>query len=67
MTKEELYAHPGWAWCTFEGGAKADPPHRPRNHISRKTRVAGRKAETLALSFRASRESARKNSETQNG
>ena len=19
MTKEELYAHPGWQWCTFEG------------------------------------------------
>jgi hypothetical protein len=19
MTKEELYAHPGWHWCTFEG------------------------------------------------
>ncbi len=19
MTKEELYAHPGWKWCTFEG------------------------------------------------
>ncbi len=21
MTKEELYAHPGWKWCTFEGAA----------------------------------------------
>jgi hypothetical protein len=19
MTKEELYTHPGWKWCTFEG------------------------------------------------
>lgn len=19
MTKKELYAHPGWRWCTFEG------------------------------------------------
>jgi hypothetical protein len=19
MTKEELYAHPGWQWCTSEG------------------------------------------------
>lgn len=19
MTKEELYAHPGWQWCIFEG------------------------------------------------
>lgn len=19
MTKAELYAHPGWEWCTFEG------------------------------------------------
>ena len=19
MTKKELYAHPGWQWCTFEG------------------------------------------------
>ncbi|HZR06662.1 MAG TPA: hypothetical protein VFA61_12615 [Candidatus Udaeobacter sp.] len=22
MTKEELYAHPGWQWCTFEGARK---------------------------------------------
>jgi hypothetical protein len=22
MTKEELYAHPGWEWCTFEGARK---------------------------------------------
>lgn len=21
MTKEELYADPGWQWCTFEGAA----------------------------------------------
>lgn len=19
MTEEELYAHPGWQWCTFDG------------------------------------------------
>jgi hypothetical protein len=19
MTREELYVHPGWQWCTFEG------------------------------------------------
>jgi len=22
VTKEELYAHPGWQWCTFEGARK---------------------------------------------
>ncbi len=22
MTKEELYAHPGWEWCTFEGSRR---------------------------------------------
>ena len=22
MTEEELYAHPGWQWCTFEGARK---------------------------------------------
>ena len=22
MTKEELYAHPGWEWCTSEGARK---------------------------------------------
>lgn len=22
MTKEELYKHPGWEWCTFEGARK---------------------------------------------
>jgi len=22
MTKEELYAHPGWEWCTFEGARR---------------------------------------------
>ncbi len=21
MTQEELYAHPGWQWCTSEGAA----------------------------------------------
>jgi hypothetical protein len=22
VTEEELYAHPGWEWCTFEGARK---------------------------------------------
>jgi len=22
VTKEELYAHPGWEWCTFEGARR---------------------------------------------
>ena len=22
MTKKELYAHPNWEWCTFEGARK---------------------------------------------
>jgi hypothetical protein len=22
VTKKELYAHPGWEWCTFEGARK---------------------------------------------
>lgn len=55
MTKEELYAHPGWEWCTFEGS---------RRHVLslgltttfREKLEWLEEAETLTLQMRAARE-----------
>jgi hypothetical protein len=57
MTKEELYAHPGWRWCTFEGA---------RDHVLllgltttfREKLEWLEEAETLSLALRAGRERA---------
>jgi hypothetical protein len=66
MTKEELYAHPGWEWCTFEGARKHVLLIGLETTFREKLEWL-EEAETLALSFRASRENARKNSDEQNG
>jgi hypothetical protein len=51
MTKEELYAHPGWQWCTFEGAELHTllPTFREKLEWLEE-------AETLSLQLRASRE-----------
>ena len=66
MTKEELYAHPGWEWCTFEGARKQTLLIGLETTFREKLEWL-EEAETLALSFRASRERARRNSDEQKG
>ena len=65
MTKEELYAHPGWQWCTSEG-AELHTLLIGLETTFREKLEWLEEAETLALSFRESRERARENSEAQN-
>ncbi|MGD1084396.1 MAG: hypothetical protein ABSA47_06530 [Verrucomicrobiota bacterium] len=56
MTKEELYAHPGWRWCSSEGAELhtlllgLQTPFREKLEWLEE-------AETLTLQLRASRES----------
>ena len=55
MTKEELYAHPGWEWCTFEGA------RRQVQLLGLKTTFREKlewleEAETFSLQFHTSRE-----------
>ena len=59
MTKEELYAHPGWEWCTFEGARKQVLLIGLETTFSEKLEWL-EEAETLALRFRANRERAEK-------
>jgi hypothetical protein len=55
MTKEELYAHPGWKWCTFEGAELHTLLIGLETTFREKLEwLEG--AETLTLHFRASRE-----------
>lgn len=55
MTKEELYAHPGWQWCTFEGAELHTLLLGLRSSFREKLQSL-EEAETLSLSLRASRE-----------
>jgi len=55
MTKEELYAHPGWEWCTFEGARKQVLLTGLRSTFREKLEWL-EEAETLVLQMRARRE-----------
>ncbi len=62
MTKAELYSHPGWEWCTFEGA------RRQVLLLGQKTTFREKlewleEAENLTLQLRAAREEALKKSE----
>jgi len=53
MTKEELYAHPGWEWCTFEGARRQVLLAGLRMTFREKLEWL-EQAEALALRLRAS-------------
>jgi Flp pilus assembly protein CpaB len=55
MTKKELYAHPGWQWCTFEG-AELHTLLLGLQTTFREKLEWLEEAETLALQLRANRE-----------
>jgi hypothetical protein len=54
MTKKELYAHPGWQWCTFEG-AELHTLLLGLETTFREKLEWLEEAETLALRLRAGR------------
>lgn len=58
MTKEELYAHPGWEWCTFEG-ARRQVLLLGLTTTFREKLEWLEQAENLTLQLRASREKSR--------
>ncbi len=58
MTKEELYAHPGWQWCTSEG-AELHTLLIGLETTFREKLEWLEEAETLSLQLRASREARR--------
>lgn len=58
MTKEELYAHPGWQWCTFEGARKQVHLIGVQTTFREKLEWL-EEAETLTLAMRAAREQER--------
>lgn len=51
MTEKELYDHPGWRWCTFEG-AREDLLRAGLRTAFREKLEWLEEAETLALRFR---------------
>ncbi|MEO6971577.1 MAG: hypothetical protein ABI217_11875 [Chthoniobacterales bacterium] len=55
MTKEELYAHPGWQWCTFEGARRQVLLMGLETTFREKLEWL-EEAETLTLQMRAARE-----------
>lgn len=54
MTKEELYAHPGWRWCTSEGAELHTLLIGLETSFREKLEWL-EEAETLTLEFRAAR------------
>jgi hypothetical protein len=54
MTKEELYAHPGWQWCTSEGAELHTLLLGLRTTFREKLEWL-EEAETLTLRLRAAR------------
>ncbi len=58
MTKEELYAHPGWEWCTFEGSRRHTLLIGLQTTFREKLEWL-EEAETLTLQMRAAREAAK--------
>jgi hypothetical protein len=57
MTKKELYAHPGWETCTFEGAELSTLLLGLKTTFREKLEWL-EAAETLTLQLRASREKA---------
>ena len=55
MTKDELYRHPAWESCTFEGAEMATLLIGLQTTFSEKIQWL-EEAETLALRFQAARE-----------
>jgi len=55
MTKEELYAHPGWQWCTSEGAELHTLLIGLQTSFREKLEWL-EEAETLSLRLRAQRE-----------
>ena len=55
MTKEELYAHPGWQWSTFEGARNQILLMGLQTTFREKLEWL-EEAETLTLRLRAARE-----------
>ena len=55
MTKEELYAHPGWRWCTAQGARDQVLLIGLETTFREKLKWL-EEAETLTLAMRASRE-----------
>ncbi len=54
MTKEELYAHPGWQWCTWEGAELHTLLLGLKSTFREKLEWL-EEAETLTLQLRANR------------
>jgi hypothetical protein len=61
VTKKELYAHPGWKDCTFEG-AELSTLRLGLETTFREKLEWLEEMETLSLRFRASREAAARKS-----
>jgi len=57
MTKKELYSHPGWESCTFEGAEMSTLLMGLQSTFREKLEWL-EEAETLTLGLRASREQA---------
>ena len=58
MTKEELYNHPGWQWCTFEGAELQTLLIGLQTTFRQKLEWL-EQAEELSLRLRAAREATR--------
>jgi len=58
VTKKQLYAHPGWKSCTFEGAEMSTLLLGLQSSFREKLEWL-EEAETLTLQLRASREKAR--------
>jgi hypothetical protein len=61
MTRKELYAHPGWESCTFEGAEMSTLLLGLQTTFREKLEWL-EEAETLALRLRVNREAAKKRS-----
>ena len=61
MTKKELYAHPGWESCTFEGAEMSTLLLGLQTTFREKLEWL-EEAETLTLRLRMNREAAKKRS-----
>jgi hypothetical protein len=61
MTRKDLYAQPGWQWCTFEGAELHTLLLGLQSSFREKLEWL-EEAETLTLRLRASREAARRKS-----
>jgi hypothetical protein len=59
VNKDELYAHPGWQWCTFEG-VKTQLLLQNLQTTFREKLEWLEEAETLSLHLRKSREAQEK-------